>query len=477
MTKNITVEGDLRNKLRHFLIVLCSVFALTLSLQESADALTADDVVAQTGCAMAHCDQAMTDNVHLSPPVSSEVVQVWRDTTVNGSRMGIGCASNSEVVACSFRSTTSKPVEVRTYNRDGNILWSSTAFSSAGVPATPLVDPSGGVISADQNRIIRFGPTGSVVWSKPTAGGFPISSNVTDNGEIVLATYGGPISAYSYTTGDTLAQLRLNATVTYNSRTYSGYFDTLNTPAIKGNRIYVSTQFKYGSYGSTLPIGRLYSLDLVNNQGNYSLQVAWYFSFRAPSGATPTLGSDQEGRTVVHFDGSGLTPGGTLSPQAFAVTDKGTSGELLWTYPMAYKPEASPALDPRGGVWWYAPRRSELLRLSEIDGHLLQRINIDSLITDSGTFTPYSVMTISGSETEPIMLVTASTSYYSRAYVTAIDLTVDSGSLLWKFRIDQGRGINGVPMGQFPIVMNSANKPVVVFTTYGNGIWALTSAE
>jgi hypothetical protein len=27
-----------------------------------------------------------------------------------------------------------------------------------------------------------------------------------------------------------------------------GYFDTVNTHAIKGNRIYISTQFRYGRY-------------------------------------------------------------------------------------------------------------------------------------------------------------------------------------------------------------------------------------
>jgi len=130
-------------------------------------------------------------------------------------------------------------------------------------------------------------------------------------------------------------------------------------------------------------------------------------------------------------------------------------------------------MDPGGGVWYYAYGQSELLRLDEYNGQLLQTINVDTLIPDTGTYIPASCMTIAGDDTAPIMIVSATTSSYSRTYVAAIDLR--SGSLVWSFRVDQGTGTNGVPMGQFPIVINSANKPVVVFSTYGNGVWALTS--
>ncbi len=477
MNRSLTAKGASRTRYHDFSPVFCIafVFFLTLFSGASAEALTAQDVVAPAGCAMAHCDQSLTDNALLSAPSSSQVVVAWRDTTVNGSGVGIGCSSNGETVVCSFRSTSSKPAELRAYDRDGKILWSSTAFSSSNTSA-PLVDQYGGVVAAGQNRIIRFGPTGAVVWSRSTAGGYPISSNVTDGGDIVLATLNGPVSAYSYTTGDMLARLRLNATVQYNGRSYTGYFDTLNVPAVRGNRIYVSTQFKYGSFfPRTLPIGRLYAIDLVSNPtGSYSLEAQWNFEFKAPSGSSPTLGT-VDGNTVVYFDGSGIVPSGTTAPQAFAVKDLGTSGVLLWNYALATKPEASPAKDPRGGLWYYAFRRSQILRLDETDGHLVQTINVDTFIADSATFVPSSVMTITGKPDAPVMILAASSSSYSRTYIVAIDLTVDAGSLLWSYRIDEGKGTSGAAMGQFPIQINSEDKPVVVFSTYGNGVWALTS--
>jgi hypothetical protein len=448
-------------------------FALALFIQTPADAQSVEEVVASTGCAMAHCDRALSDNAHLLPPLSSQV-QAWRDTGVNGSRLGIGCSSNGDIVACSFGSTSSKRVEIRAYNADGE-LWSSTALGSSAWYSAPIVDPYGGVIAVDQSQIIRFDPQGVVIWKGTTAGGQPMSCNVTGDGQIVLATQWGPVSAYDYTSGTKLAQLRLNDTVQYNGRSYSGFFDTVNVPAVRGNRVYVSTQFNYGTYHRRLPIGRLYALDLVRDQENkYSFVIAWKFEFKAPSGSSPTLGSDEEGNTVIYFDGNGLTPGGASRPLALAVKDLTTSGELLWSYALAASPQASPALDPRGGIWFYPFRRSQLLRLSESDGQPIQTINISTLIANSSATFPVSVMTISGDATTGpvVMLVAASTSTYSTTYVVAIDLSVDLGNLLWKYRIDEGKGLNGVTFGQFPVLLDG-DKPVVIFSTYQNGVWAL----
>jgi len=251
----------------------------------------------------------------------------------------------------------------------------------------------------------------------------------------------------------------------------SGFFDTINTPAIRGNRIYISTRFSYGSRTSN--IGRLYALDLVGDaEEGYNFEIAWYFEFQAPSGTSPTLGTDEEGRTVIYFDGSGVTSTSARAPQALAVTDMGTRGELLWRYPLPIVPQSSPAIDPRGGVWYYTTRSTRLLRLSESTGALIQSINVNSIVGDStGTFIPFSVMTISGDETSPVMMVAASTSSFSRTYVTAIDLA--AGSLIWKFRVDEGKGFYGMPSGQYPTLLNSSNEPVVVFSTRQNGLWAL----
>jgi hypothetical protein len=336
-----------------------------------------------------------------------------------------------------------------------------------------MVGPDNGVIMADSSRIIRFYPNGEPKWTRTTPGGTPFSPTVTDSGEIILVTLNGPVSAYAYDSGAVLAQSWLNATIQYNGRTYNGYFDTMNTPAIKGNRIYVVTQFKYGT-GSSLPVGRLVALDLVSDGfGAYSFQVAWFVGFKAPSGASPTLSTDIEGRTVVFFDGAGTDPALSSTPRAFAVTDLGTSGEFLWNYRLSSATQTSPARDPRGGMWYFAYGSTNLQRLSEATGQPLQTINVTTLMNLGTTYRPRSAMTISGNDAAPVMIVTVANSYFSRQYVIAIDLS--TGTLLWRYRVDEGRGYSAMPWGQFPIVINSSSEPVVVFSSYQNGVWALTS--
>ena len=47
------------------------------------------DIVAEAGCAMAHCDQGLTDDTRLSAALSGDVVGFWLDPEVNGSFIGL----------------------------------------------------------------------------------------------------------------------------------------------------------------------------------------------------------------------------------------------------------------------------------------------------------------------------------------------------------------------------------------------------
>ena len=203
--------------------------------------------------------------------------------------------------------------------------------------------------------------------------------------------------------------------------------------------------------------------------------TAWYYEFRAPSGVSPTLDRDAAGHTIIYFDGSGLTPASGNDPRAFAVTDMGSSGELLWTYPLSSSPQASPALDPRGGIWYFAFLDSNLLRLDKNTGQLLQTINVNSIVDDdTGTFAPLSVMSISEDAGSPVMIVAAETTNFSKTYIIAIDLVAES--LLWKFQVDEGKRFFGGTSGQYAMLINDSGEPVVVFSTRQNGVWGLVLA-
>ncbi len=465
MEKRILRAGAFR-----LFIALGMILAVVVFISINAGAATVGDIVAPQGCAMAHCDQGETDTTQLSPALSGGVVDFWHDTEVNGSFVGLGCVSNSETAVCAFRNSSSRPIDIRAYDNDGTPLWSSTALSRNAFLSAPTIGPDGGVIAADENVIIRFDSSGGTVWSNPTAGGYSFSPNVTDNGEIVVATRSGPVSAYDFDTGNLIAELRLNATILISGVMRSGYFDTVNTPAIRGNRIYISTQFSVNS-----DYGRLYALDLVEDSGNYSFEVAWFFEFHGPSGTSPTLDRDNNDRTrtIIYFDGYGLDPTSGRDPQALAVTDMGDHGELLWGYLLSTEPQSSPALDPRGGIWYFAFNSSDLQRIDQ-SGAAIQTIDVNSIVDDnSGTFKPFSVMTISvdADSGHPVMIVAATNSNYSRTYVIAIDL--ENESLLWQYRTDQGMGFWGGTSGQYAMLIKESGDPVIVFSTRQNGVWGL----
>lgn len=459
------------NRFSRLLLTMLMAFVVPVSARST---FTVTDVLAPQGCAMAHCDRAMSDIANLVPPMAGSTSALWHDTSRLGSDIGLGCSANGSVAACTFTAPPSGQIPTLTvYDASGTQRWSSSLLNGSAWTSVPIIDPAGGVIAADSERVVRYDPAGNVIWNTTTAGGAPISPTFTDNGAIVLATHKGPISAYDVQSGALIGQRTLAETLVINGQSRSGTFDTVNTPAVYGNRIYISTQFRPSDTGIVLPYGRLYALDIDRTGDGTAadISVAWRHEFRAPSGASPLLSHDGT-YPIIYFDGSGGVPGGSVDPHFFAVQDRGTLPQLLWQYRMKRTPIASAASDPRGGLWVYAPFHSRLLRLSP-SGQLVRSIDLDALVGEPGVHVPASAMTIAGTATRPIMLVSASATDYSSSYVVAIDLRRQS--LLWKYRITEVKGREGFAFGQFPIVKTVDGDPVIVISTAENGVWGLSS--
>lgn len=429
--------------------------------------------LAPAGCAQAHCDQALSGNAQ-EPAPAGPVAPLWHDTSVAGSLAGLGCSSNTSLVACSFASTPSQPTSLRAYSPGGAVLWSSTLLNTHAATSAPMVSPAGGVIAADSVQLVSYNQDGSLAWSTNTPGGTPWSPVITDQGVIVLATTGGPISAYDAATGKLLSTLWLNGTVTAGGVVHTGYYETLNTPAVNGNRVYISTQFHDSATNSILPYGRLYAIDFgLTGAGTESFSVAWSYNFAAPSGGSPSVVVNQ-GVPTIYFDGSGIIPGAKrANPQLFAVSDLGSSARLDWRYAMPLDPRSAATPDPRGGVWTFAPYSPNLVRLNGSTGAVMQTIDVSSLLGGPYAHLPSSATVITGSATDPVMILSASGLLLRSSDIVAIDL--DTSTLRWSYEIDQMKGRAGVSFGQFPVVQTATGMSEVVFTTYGNGVWGLGS--
>jgi hypothetical protein len=122
-----------------------------------------------------------------------------------------------------------------------------------------------------------------------------------------------------------------------------GFFSTRNSVCVKGNRTFITTQYK--AYNNT--IGRLYAVDVNPNAINESerLNVTWNYTYFGVSQASPTLIND-----TIYFDGynNSLNPD-DRDPHIYAVYTNGTE---RWNVSYDNITCFSFSMDPRGGFWY-----------------------------------------------------------------------------------------------------------------------------
>jgi outer membrane protein assembly factor BamB len=413
---------------------------------------------APQGCAMAHCQPTMADQVGLRGPQS--ITASWFDPTAASAAQGLGCAGNGTIAACTFgdRSGSRARPYLKAYDAHGRVLWDAgRALNSWAWTSAAMVDERGGVIAADDRSLVRFAPGGRRLWSGRTPGGAPISPTRVDNGAIVLATNGGPVSAYDGDTGRPLGTLDLRATLDG----LTGRFDTTNTPGARGNRVYVSTEFTLdGGAPDPNHHARLYAIDVdPHKPPGRRLRVAWTFDFGARSGASPLVSGD-----LVVFDGDREMPSSPFAPRFFGVRDTGRAPRLVWQYQLGGPGEASAAQDPRGGAWVFAFGNPTLRRISERTGAVVQTIAVDGPPGALETHIPYSAMSIArGPHGHPLMIVSARASLFS-VWLLGVDLV--TGRTLWRYDVPGEVGPN-TPEGQFPILRAADGRATVVFTMRG----------
>lgn len=372
-----------------------SIIAASCLLLVSTLANSQSFVVGNKGCPMAHCDQRMTGAVNQPVPPGPGISRFFQDNSGSGSGFGLGCTSNTKVVACTYQGLASPTLVV--YNADGVKMWDSGFHLNGSASASAaIVADDGGIVAADSRNVVRFSPTGSVIWKKRFNGGLPISPNYTDNGAIVVAGSDGTIAAYRVSDGFAFTPIRLGDA--------NGFFQTRNSPAVRGNRMYVSLDHEANEN-----VGRLVAIDVNTSATNgVYLTVAWTHDFTGPSGGTPLIFGD----TII-FDGASTNDTSTgATPFLRCVQDKGAAAVTLWTQIMPGPVKAAPTLDPRGGFWTF-PARGSLMRFSTSPSSptssaptLLQTIDLHALTGEAGTQSPSSAMVMAdGLNGDPVMIV------------------------------------------------------------------------
>jgi hypothetical protein len=426
------------------------------------------------GGAMVHSDPQLTGFINLPVP-KNNVKILWHKNKFCGEKagtMGNGIAGNGKIAACTFNGLRDNLV---IYDYNGRYLWhSDTRLNAVATASSPMVDINNRVIACDNKKILMIDPYGDgdgIVWEskipKKQLLLIPISPTIVGDKTIIVPT-NGPVYAFDARTGELLAQKYLGL----GECGKRGYFSTINSACVNGDRVYISTD----STQRTKPHrGRLYAID-VNPEAeneNEVLTEAWTYEFEGGGQASPMFIDDS-----IYFDGSQPVLGLLRQPQPhiYAITDRGDNGEEKWKNDYPHRTLFVFSKDPRGGFWYEDLRGKRLVRFAEEDGSIIEEILMKNLVREGlEEHMPMSCMTICDKK-HPIMLISAM-SLLHHQYVIAVDLNADN-SVLWRVKIQSKYGLNYAG-GQFTILKKDTGPcdPRLVFATYYDGVMAIGSTD
>ena len=314
--------------------------------------------------------------------------------------------------------------------------------------------------------------THTVEWVSNIDYGIMPSNYIFQKGNIAfIISPNGNVSAYDNTTGEELAS---NSIIEPQLLQGSDYYSTINSACINGNRIFLACEKKGNK------TGRLFAVDIFPNATNKSevFKVNWTFDYPGKSQATPTLIGD-----TIYFDGynHSYLPWVPKDPRIYAVYI--ANGTLKWSVKCQWMTWFSFAKDPRGGFWYiesgiFGDKGVNLTHHYEENGTIIEKINVSTLINDTGPFQNYmlfpcSDMTTCGTETNPIMLISVNhRQFIPGKWVVAINLS-NNNTPLWKVRLPLLLTAN-YANGQYTVLMQD-NQSRILFNTWLGGVMAIGS--
>jgi hypothetical protein len=422
------------------------------------------------GCWKVHCNAYENDVGQVVPPLAS--VGLISEDPTGGSGMVVGCVSNGTLFACNIRGGPGyKGPYLRVYNADGTPLWDSGTLLERRTN-TPMIGADGGVIDADQDKIIRFPPPPATCCTAPkpiwvthfsVKGHGSNGTILTQNGMLTLLTFNGPVMTFDSTSGKQKGTLWLDPSAKPpNSGTW---YSSSNSACAQGNRIYdVTAQVGVKGSHPNQQLGTLYSLDIHKDAP--AIKIRARYKFQGPSQSSPMCSPAPDNGI---FTDSG---NGTATPGLFGVTDTGSSFLLryaLSTATLTGDAQAPPSIGANfswdsgyGCLWARFKKTPGMYCLDPDTGATVTSIDVSTLPGMAGTF-PQSDATMTTDGGSDIVMLLGVGGASNQAI--AIDTTAKE--LLWAYPIASGA------LGQFPIATDGVGLPRVGFTNSANGTYFL----
>jgi len=476
--------------------------------------------LAPAGCAMDHCTPQFTNAVGIPPPIGALATQCI-DPNHTGSGASAGVVSNGSVIVAQYNGPATQPYLV-SYDASvygGGIcrqLWTSSIFDAESITSLPMIGSDGGIIKADDTKIVRISPGGAVLWDTclysgnapsctcsdgvtiPSAlvscprNNYPTAPTQLADGSIILATngsagYGGKIFNIDSSTGMILG-------FTYLGFSNGDSYVTNNGPCVGvgGQTFFLTTM-----WSSRASDGRFYAIHV--HKGAFSVPepaptmhaTSWYYPIHGPSGASPLCDNTMGDDGAVFVDGTDAIVGNTANLYGWRQSD----GSLLFDCLSAggsgcpTLPGSVPTtfgLDPAGGGFWVYSTYSnkKLYKRYESDGTDVPgaSFSVSAIIPEDTEPTGLSsVLSMSVNPGNSHSLVTVALEHPKGAsYISVIDLNTGSlvsdafGNLTYWMLSPNVNLPPGIAEGQFPVIIDPTyGLPRIALTDTLGGLYII----
>ena len=474
-------------------LIIASLAAATLS--------AANFVQAPSGLSGAHGNTGNSNNdfINLQSPLLNLNSQC-RDTAPGlFSGTSLGAASNGTVVGVVYTNSSNAGI-LRVLDANCSLIWQSTSiFDSVINNGAPMLGTDNGAAAVDDTQIVRFDPTGTVLWDtcyygSPTsapscycADGTTLPGAHTGNqcpnnkvadafsqlgdGSFLVALHStsGPayLMNFNSSTGALLGREYIDPTAG-NAQS----FISNGKPCINGNTAYIAT-----NRSDSTTLGRMYSITVTS--GSFATNWKWPASstYTGPS-RSPTCDNSALGGQGFVFVNGFDTPSGyatyfgwnqTTGANIFNCLQPGGGGSCTSSIPVQLVGNA--ALDvrtlPTRSLWTSGPGSAYFFRISEADGSTLQTIASNLIPGDPCTQSnPGSVPSMTTNPVNgDVILISGLNSVACgarpiQAYLVLIDVT--TGLLQSYILLPTGTGFLE---GQFPTLLNAATGQYEIAVT------------
>jgi len=479
--------------------VLGIELVVLLSLTAFFPLCEGDFVLPPQGGGVIHCDLAMSENIELACPINN-ISMVWYSHGFGGEKFGTwgsGIVGNGNIAAVAFNNYLGND-NLIIYDYYGNRLWSSGkwnvikpqfhwSLNAVAGGSSPMVDINDRVVACDNRHIILVNATDHnnihVDWVSEIPHviplyPIPLSPSIVENRTIILPTTKGPVLAYDVESGSNIATMKLGQ----DDQIGLDYYSTVNSACVQANRVFLVCE-------KNRQPARLYAIDVFPDAApGERLREAWHYDCSHnshKSQATPTLIGD-----TLYFDGYNTTRDPSKrDPYIYAVY--ASNGTEKWSRSYDNITWYTFTADPRGGFWYEDSDLithtggNKLVRFSEVDGSIIEEIDMKKLLNDTGLYGDYPVvpgsdMTIFGNSTNPVMLVSANHPGFTPGkWVLAIKLQYDDATktsqnvIQWKIALNETipSKINYANGDYTPLIKD--NQMRILFSTWLGGVVAL----